>query len=93
MIEAHATLVLSCLKDIITGKKLCSLAITEPNAGSDVAALQTTAVKEGNVYVSHLKAQSKKSGRASTLNPTTQTLNPEPPNLIRPKPYNPNPKP
>eukprot|EP00439_Symbiodinium_sp_Y106_P015705 s4478_g2.t1 len=38
-------------KDIITGKKHCSLAITEPNAGSDVAALQTTAVREGDVYV------------------------------------------
>jgi len=30
-------------KDIITGKKIMSLAVTEPSSGSDVAALQTTA--------------------------------------------------
>eukprot|EP00930_Biecheleria_cincta_P038052 TRINITY_DN26143_c0_g1_i1.p1 TRINITY_DN26143_c0_g1~~TRINITY_DN26143_c0_g1_i1.p1 ORF type:complete len:409 (+),score=59.91 TRINITY_DN26143_c0_g1_i1:31-1257(+) len=37
--------------DIIAGRKLCSLAITEPNAGSDVAGLQTSAVLDGDVYV------------------------------------------
>ncbi|CAK9008553.1 Acyl-CoA dehydrogenase AFT10-1 (AF-toxin biosynthesis protein 10-1) [Durusdinium trenchii] len=38
-------------KDIITGVKRCSLAITEPNGGSDVANIQTTAVREKDVYV------------------------------------------
>lgn len=31
-------------RDIITGKKICSLAVTEPYGGSDVASLRTTAV-------------------------------------------------
>jgi len=31
-------------KDVITGKKIMSLAITEPNAGSDVANIKTTAI-------------------------------------------------
>jgi acyl-CoA dehydrogenase len=30
---------------------LCSYAVTEPNAGSDVAAIKTTATKKGDVYV------------------------------------------
>eukprot|EP00913_Durusdinium_trenchii_P030975 g29012.t1 len=39
------------MSDIITGVKRCSLAITEPNGGSDVANIQTTAVREKDVYV------------------------------------------
>lgn len=34
-------------RDVITGKKIMSLAVTEPYAGSDVAGLKTTARKEG----------------------------------------------
>lgn len=37
--------------DIVTGRKLCSLAVTEPTGGSDVAGVKTTAVREGDVYV------------------------------------------
>mmetsp|Transcript_86722 Transcript_86722/g.172180 ORF Transcript_86722/g.172180 Transcript_86722/m.172180 type:complete len:365 (+) Transcript_86722:234-1328(+) len=37
--------------DIIRGNKRCSLAITEPGGGSDVAGMQTTAVREGDAYV------------------------------------------
>lgn len=33
------------------GEKLASICITEPNAGSDISAIQTNAVKEGNEYV------------------------------------------
>ena len=36
------------LPDIASGKKLASFAITEADAGSDVAAMQTTAKKEGD---------------------------------------------
>jgi alkylation response protein AidB-like acyl-CoA dehydrogenase len=35
----------------IRGDKIGAVAITEPNAGSDVAALQTRAVREGDFYI------------------------------------------
>ncbi|MEZ0607893.1 acyl-CoA dehydrogenase family protein [Fibrella sp. WM1] len=35
----------------IAGEKIAALAITEPDAGSDVAAIRTTARREGDVYV------------------------------------------
>jgi len=35
---------------VIRGEKICALAITEPNAGSDVANIRTRAVKEGDHY-------------------------------------------
>lgn len=38
-------------RDVIEGKKIMSLAITEPTGGSDVANLKTTAIKEGNDYI------------------------------------------
>eukprot|EP01095_Lingulamoeba_sp_RSL-Kostka_P016785 TRINITY_DN834_c2_g2_i1.p1 TRINITY_DN834_c2_g2~~TRINITY_DN834_c2_g2_i1.p1 ORF type:complete len:502 (-),score=176.07 TRINITY_DN834_c2_g2_i1:135-1640(-) len=38
-------------REIITGNKVISLAVSEPYAGSDVANLQTTAVKEGDNYI------------------------------------------
>lgn len=39
------------LPDVVAGRKGSSLAITEPSGGSDVAALRTTARKDGNHYV------------------------------------------
>lgn len=36
---------------IIKGEKICSFAITEPEAGSDTANIKTTAVRDGNSYV------------------------------------------
>jgi alkylation response protein AidB-like acyl-CoA dehydrogenase len=41
------------VKDCLQGKKFICLAITEPYAGSDVAGLRTTAVKDpsGKFYV------------------------------------------
>ena len=39
------------LPDLATGKKRGGLALTEPSGGSDVAALQTRAVKNGDDYV------------------------------------------
>jgi len=38
-------------RDVITGKKVMALAISEPSAGSDVANLQSTAVKQGDHYI------------------------------------------
>jgi len=38
-------------RDVITGKKILSLAITEPTGGSDVAQIKTTAVKDGDDYI------------------------------------------
>ncbi len=39
------------LKPAIAGEMVASIAVTEPGAGSDVSALQTTAKKEGGNYV------------------------------------------
>jgi len=36
--------------DVIAGRKNISLAISEPTAGSDVAAIRATAVREGDLY-------------------------------------------
>ncbi|MDD3786789.1 MAG: acyl-CoA dehydrogenase family protein, partial [Hydrogenophaga sp.] len=42
---------LSWMPDIASGKKMIAVAITEPDAGTDVKALRTTARREGNEYV------------------------------------------
>jgi len=39
------------VKDVLTGKKNISLAISEPSAGSDVAGIRTTAVEEEDCFV------------------------------------------
>jgi len=39
------------LPGLATGKRLGALAVTEPNAGSDILSLSTTAVKKGDAYV------------------------------------------
>ncbi len=39
------------LPEIAAGRKLAAFALTEPNAGSDAAAIQTSAVKDGDFYV------------------------------------------
>lgn len=39
------------LPDIIRGRKICALAITEPDTGSDMAALSTRAVRDGGDWV------------------------------------------
>jgi acyl-CoA dehydrogenase len=39
------------LPDVIAGRKIFALAITEPSGGSDVAALKTTARRDGGHYV------------------------------------------
>lgn len=39
------------LPDIVKGNKICALAITEPNAGSDMAALNTRAQRNGDTWI------------------------------------------
>lgn len=39
------------MADIIAGNKVCAVAMTEPDAGSDLAAMRTTARLEGDHYV------------------------------------------
>ncbi|MGC1511070.1 acyl-CoA dehydrogenase [Ketobacter sp. MCCC 1A13808] len=39
------------LPKMITGEAVAAIGMTEPNAGSDLAALRTTAVKEGDHYI------------------------------------------
>lgn len=38
-------------REVIMGRKQCSLAISEPYAGSDVAGLRTTAKRQGDYYI------------------------------------------
>eukprot|EP01087_Luapelamoeba_hula_P002544 TRINITY_DN1220_c0_g1_i2.p1 TRINITY_DN1220_c0_g1~~TRINITY_DN1220_c0_g1_i2.p1 ORF type:complete len:440 (-),score=66.65 TRINITY_DN1220_c0_g1_i2:54-1373(-) len=38
-------------RDVITGKKVIALAVTEPFAGSDVAGIRTTARREGDFWI------------------------------------------
>ena len=38
-------------RDVITGRKILALAVSEPHAGSDVASLQTVAVRDGDYYI------------------------------------------
>ncbi|SMD31236.1 acyl-CoA dehydrogenase family protein [Picrophilus oshimae] len=39
------------LLDVMSGRKILGLGVTEPTGGSDVAGLKTTAVKSGNKYI------------------------------------------
>jgi acyl-CoA dehydrogenase len=39
------------IPEALQGKKICALAITEPNAGSDVASIRTQAVKQDDHYI------------------------------------------
>ena len=39
------------LPDIAAGKRLAAFALTEPQAGSDAAAVRTTALRDGNHYI------------------------------------------
>lgn len=39
------------LPDVVAGRRILALAMTEPGAGSDVAAITTTAVRDGDHYV------------------------------------------
>ena len=39
------------LPEIIAGKKICAIAVSEPGAGSDVAGIGTTARREGDHYI------------------------------------------
>mgnify|MGYP000164859820 CR=1 FL=1 len=38
------------VRAVITGRKNICLAISEPGAGSDVANIQTTAIRDGNYF-------------------------------------------
>jgi acyl-CoA dehydrogenase len=40
-----------CLPGCTTGENISAIALTEPNAGSDLAAIRTTAKKDGDSYV------------------------------------------
>ncbi len=39
------------LPDIASGRKLAAFALTEPTAGSDAAAIKTTAIRDGDSYI------------------------------------------
>jgi acyl-CoA dehydrogenase len=39
------------MEDIVAGRKICAVAVTEPDAGSDVKGIRTTARREGDAFV------------------------------------------
>lgn len=39
------------LAPVLAGKQVCSIAVTEPDAGSDVAAIRTRAVRDGDEWI------------------------------------------
>ena len=39
------------LKPVVAGEQVCSIAVSEASAGSDVAGIKTTAVKDGDDYI------------------------------------------
>lgn len=39
------------MPDLIAGRKICAVAVTEPDAGSDVAAIRTNAKRDGDHFV------------------------------------------
>lgn len=64
---------------ILKGEKICALAITEPNAGSDVGGIQTRARREGEYYrVSGRKIFITSGARADVLTCAVRTGGPGP---------------
>ena len=49
--HGSAALQTAVIPDVLSGRKIAALAITEPSGGTDVSALQTTARREGDEYV------------------------------------------
>jgi acyl-CoA dehydrogenase len=49
--SGNADLIDRFVRPTLAGEKIGSLAVTEPGGGSDVAAIRTTAVREGDEYV------------------------------------------
>ena len=64
---------------VLAGEKVCALAITEPNAGSDVGAIQTRAKREGDLYrVNGRKTFITSGARADILTCAVRTGGPGP---------------
>lgn len=62
------------LAPAIAGEKIASIAITEPDAGSDVASIRTTAVRDGDAWVINgAKTYITNGSRASFLTLVTKT--------------------
>lgn len=51
MLSDNQTLKDKYLRDVVTGKKGCAIALTEPQHGSDLTHLETTIEKDGDSYV------------------------------------------
>ena len=53
-------------RDVISGKKIMGLAVSEPTAGSDVANLSTTATKDGDFYIVNVSQPHHRTASAHT---------------------------
>ena len=51
MLEGNQTLRDKYLPKCVSGEVICGLGLTEPSGGSDVAAIRTTAVRDGDDYI------------------------------------------
>lgn len=49
--HGSAALKARAIPPVLAGERIAALAVTEPSGGSDVAALRTTAVRDGDAYV------------------------------------------
>lgn len=62
---------------VLRGEKIAALAITEPGGGSDVAALRTTAVRDGDCYVVNGEKTFITSGMRANFITTAVRTNPD----------------
>jgi acyl-CoA dehydrogenase len=65
------------LPDIITGKKILAVGMTEPDAGSDLAGIKTTAIDKGDYYLVNGSKTFISNGYLADLVVTVVKTNPE----------------
>jgi acyl-CoA dehydrogenase len=84
--HGSAELQQAVIPPVLRGEKIAALAITEPDGGSDVAALRTTARREGDDYIINGEKIFITSGmRADVITVAVRTGETEPPRFAAPQ--------